>query len=141
MAEIRIDWSGFPVGKGRPRAFRTRSGGIRTYTPDKTVDFEERIRYAARAAMDRRGLMETPCRVEVEARFPLPKSARKVERLNVEAGRLVPHTVKPDADNVLKAILDALNGIVYADDRLAYDVRITKRYATEPGITVYVSEI
>jgi hypothetical protein len=32
--------------------------------------------------------------------------------------------MRPDVDNILKPILDALNGIVYADDRQVRSVRV-----------------
>ncbi len=139
-ANFTMVWEGIPVGKGRPRAFATKRG-IRTYTPDKTVDFEERLKYHARAEMGGDAPFMRPCRVEVEARFPLPKSASTAARRIIDADMALPHTVKPDADNVLKAVLDAMNGIVFEDDKLACDVRITKRYSRTPGLTVYVTEI
>ena len=48
--------------------------------------------------------------------------------------------VKPDLDNVVKAVLDALNGVVYRDDAQVVNLVATKRYATEPRVEVYVFE-
>jgi Holliday junction resolvase RusA-like endonuclease len=139
-ANFTMVWEGVPIGKGRPRAFATKKG-IRTYTPDKTVEFEETLRYHMRREMGVDELFQLPCRVEIEARFPIPKSYSKASREIIDRGGSLPHTVKPDADNVLKAVMDAMNGIVFEDDKLACDVRITKRYSRKPGLTVYVSEI
>lgn len=138
-ANFTMVWEGIPIGKGRPRAFATKRG-IRTYTPDKTVDFEERLKYHARQIMGQDPPIQGPCRVEVEAFFPIPKSFSKAARFLISCGA-DSHTNKPDADNVLKAVLDALNGIVFEDDKLACDVRIRKRYGDAPGIRVYVIEI
>jgi Holliday junction resolvase RusA-like endonuclease len=48
--------------------------------------------------------------------------------------------VKPDLDNVVKAVLDALNGVVYLDDAQVVNLVATKRYATEPRVEVYIFE-
>ena len=49
----------------------------------------------------------------------LPKATKKaVERL--------PFTQKPDVDNVLKAVLDALNGVAYEDDRQVIAAHVIK---------------
>jgi len=39
---------------------------------------------------------------------------------------------------VLKAIEDAMNGVVWVDDKQAADVRVTKRYAQWPQAVVRV---
>lgn len=43
-----------------------------------------------------------------------------------------PHQVKPDADNYLKALMDAL----CEDDSYIYDVRVQKYWAYEGSITI-----
>lgn len=39
-------------------------------------------------------------------------------------------TTKPDIDNVLKAVLDALNGVAYKDDSQVVEVRVVKHDRT-----------
>lgn len=41
------------------------------------------------------------------------------------------HTVTPDADNLLKLHLDAMQGIVFVDDRQVYDTRAVKRWVSD----------
>ena len=48
-------------------------------------------------------------------------------------GDILP-TKKPDADNILKIIADALNGIAYADDKQVVTAEVQKLYA-ENGYT------
>lgn len=48
---------------------------------------------------------------------------------------------KPDADNVAKIILDALNGIAYLDDKQVVDLGVHKSYNATPGVLVFVYEI
>lgn len=97
-----------PAPKGRPRvspAEYTVLGGqrVRTkkahgYTPERTRDFEDRVGWALRRAKVRRN---------------------DTDLLGVRA---VFHAggnwdTRPDLDNCLKALLDACNVIVYADDQ------------------------
>lgn len=94
-------------GKGRVRFVRQTG---RTYTPDATAEAMERIRMAyaerARGAMAPKGV---PVMVEIDTWRPLPKSRPK--RVTHE------HDVfKPDADNIAKLVLDALNGVAWHDD-------------------------
>lgn len=96
----------FVRGKGRPRFVRAKG---RAYTPDKTAEAMAAIRAAWTDATDERALRGTPVSVTIMTTRPLPKSRpKKVKR---EAD-----TVKPDADNIAKCVLDALNGVAWDDD-------------------------
>ena len=48
-----------PVGKQRPK-FRKIGNFVQTYTPKKTVDFEQQVRKAAEKAMGGMEPLETP---------------------------------------------------------------------------------
>lgn len=97
------------VGKQRPRT-AVRGGHARIYTPRKTRMFEECIRKAWREQVGERwARFDGPVTVTVEVARELAKSNPKFW-----AGRQ--DLQKPDADNVLKAVLDALNGLAYSDD-------------------------
>ena len=119
--------SGQPTGKGRPRF--TKSG--HTYTPTKTKEYEQRIKRAAWAEMQRQGLNPTGRRVNVivGCYFEIPKSYSKMKRLECQSGILIPK--KPDVDNVIKAVLDACNEIVYDDDAQVWYLAGFKRYCDE----------
>ena len=97
------------VGKQRPRT-TMRGGHARIYTPRKTRVFEECMRRAWREQVGERWAAFTgPVEVMVLVARELAKSNPKKW-----AGRA--DLQKPDLDNVLKAVLDALNGLAYADD-------------------------
>ena len=117
-----------PYGKGRPR-FSMGSGFPRAYTPEKTRHFEMRFSDCAHGAMMRAGLIPTydAIRLRLIAYFPVPNSYSKKKRGECIAGLIKP-TVKPDIDNVIKAALDAMNGVVYADDKQVFEVIVSKRY-------------
>lgn len=129
---VTVHLSETPQGKGRPR--HTKGGG--TYTPPETRAYEERLAWAARAAMRGAEPLEGPLVVAVLARFAPPESWSGAKKSRALRG-LVRPTGKPDADNVLKA-LDALNKIVWADDAQIVEATVKKIYAAAPGLLVRV---
>jgi Holliday junction resolvase RusA-like endonuclease len=53
------------------------------------------------------------------------------EQKNIDAD-YIPHTVKPDTDNLLKAVMDAMTEAgVWTDDALVYSTKSEKWYASE----------
>ena len=123
---------GDPQGKARPR-FSQKSGTA--YTPKKTREYEKKIR---KAFLDVGGEpLPADCAVAVfvEAYFSIPKSYPKAKREACRANIRRPMK-KPDGDNILKAVLDALNGAAYEDDRQVVDEAIHKYYTTGEGFLV-----
>lgn len=136
---ITFSVPGQPVGKGRPRVGRA-GPHARLFTPEKTVAYEALIVAAADDAMAGRQLLAGACAVQASIGVAVPASWSKRKRADALAGRIYPGT-KPDADNVLKSILDAMNGVVYVDDCLAVDLAARKRYAEAPGVFVRVTPL
>ena len=80
-----------------------------------------------------------PVEVFVEARCDVPLSWPKRKRQAALAG-LVRPTGRPDADNIAKLILDALNrsGRYWRDDAQVVELRARKVYAAVPETVVVV---
>lgn len=129
---------GDPVGKGRPRV-STIGGNPRLYTPAKTAAWERQIAAACQAAMGSSEPSQALWKLTIDVRHRIPASWTKARKALAREGKIAPG--KPDVDNVLKAILDACNGVLYVDDRQVTKVRIGKRYGEEPGIEVYAMEL
>lgn len=130
---------GQPQGKARPR-FSRRSRSV--YTPRKTVAYEDLV---AKCYHDAGGkLYPDDCyiRISVNAFFGIPKSYSKKKRMQCINDEIRP-TKKPDIDNILKVILDALNGVAYEDDRQVVYVRCHKYYAdSEMGhVDIEIAEV
>lgn len=130
---------GTPQGKARPRF--TKDGHV--YTPKKTVEYQGLIaaRYWKALAESGDRLTEeaktADIRIIIEAVFAVPKSDSRQTRADKLAGKVKPR-VKPDADNIAKAVLDALNGFAYYDDAQVTRLEVNKVYGETPGIICHI---
>lgn len=128
---------GDPVGKGRPRA-TTIGGHARMYTPAKTAAYEELVAVYASAAMKKAPLLEHPVRLHLGIYCKVPGTWSKKRRADALAGIERP-AKKPDIDNIVKALADGMNGIVYVDDSQIVELACSKWYALEPYVSVSVT--
>ena len=80
-------------------------------------------------------IMEGEVCADITAYYSIPRSATKKRRALMEANEVRP-TKKPDADNVSKIILDALNGLAYHDDSQVVELTVKKKFALYPRVDV-----
>lgn len=123
---------GEPRGKGRPRF--TRDG--HAYTDEETRSYEKKIIAYYRQYL--RGFQwgdNAMVSVDVLAVYPIPKRATKASLAAIQAGKILPKK-KPDIDNVIKVVLDSLNGIAYKDDSQVVMVSGRKIYGHEPKLII-----
>jgi Holliday junction resolvase RusA-like endonuclease len=73
--------------------------------------------------------------------LPIPASWSKRKAADAITGHIRP-TSRPDVDNYLKAILDAINSIVIADDAQVVEVFAKKKFGIAPKMlaTIYPLE-
>lgn len=127
---------GRPVPKGRPRVYNRHA-----VTPRKTLDAEHRFRDQY--------IMQNPHskpfsgQICVDCVFfaPIPKSWSKGKRQLAMEGKL-PFMSRPDLDNLVKLVLDALNGVAYLDDSQITGLSSQKIYSGEyeDGATIVTIE-
>ena len=117
----RFTVPGQPIAKGRPRMAK-RGRFVKVYTPKKTLLYERSVGMMAPGPMLAAGVP-----ILVEARMIFSRPQRLMRRKDPDG--LIPHTVKPDGDNVMKTILDGLNGVAFADDAQAFGGSWRKYYA------------
>ena len=117
VIEFTVDHE--PVGQPRHRV-GTIGGRSRLYLPSKhpVHGFKKAIRLACGKRVKVAGAIE----VVVNAWFSRPKS----KTWKTKPMPWYRHTSKPDADNVLKAVLDALNGLAWVDDAQISSATIRK---------------
>ena len=104
------------------------------YTPTKTREWEHLIKLVAQGKV--KTLMTGPLEIDVSFFLPRPKSLPK---------KIAYHTKRPDLDNLLKSVLDALNGVVFKDDSQVVAIQAYKYYVLPhlavPHITIIASEL
>ncbi len=113
-----------PTGKARPRM--TRGGHV--YTPKATTDAEAAIRAIFCDLGGETIPKDVPVSLEVVAYFPIPKSWSDERKWAASRGDIYP-TKKPDADNILKLVADALNGSAYEDDAQVIKMTAWKQFS------------
>lgn len=110
-----------PRAKGRPRS--TRGGGV--YTPERTRAAEREVRFEAVQAMRSQRLTVVP-----------------VAALHVDLAYYAKTARRVDLDNLVKLTLDALNGVVWADDAQIVGLSASKRLdRVRPRTEVRVSVV
>ena len=127
-----------PKGKGRPR-FSRHGKFTKVYTDQATLDYETAIQLYASKAMGASKPLETHVSVYLYIRTPIPQSYSKKRTEACLSGSERP-AKKPDIDNVAKAFLDAMNGIVYLDDTQVVELNIKKVYSAVAGVDVRIME-
>ena len=125
---------GAPRGKQRPKV--TRNGA---YTPEETKRYEQKVLACFLNEYPRMKPIRNGVNVHITAFFEIPKSYGKARRERILNGLERP-TKKPDADNIAKIILDALNGKVILDDKQVVVLTVKKHYSTIPRVEVLIEE-
>lgn len=135
---IIITIPGKPMGKQRPRVTKA---GI-TYTPKETVSYENLIKYCYMQSYGDTTYVtpsNRPIKMRINAYFEIPKSTskKKAELMRAEIER---PTKKPDVDNIVKIICDALNKLAYRDDSQIISCEVNKYYSDNPRVEVEIWE-
>jgi Holliday junction resolvase RusA-like endonuclease len=110
------------------------------FTPEKTVNFESFVAFNAHNAMlEARNstigvnLFYEAVQVNLLIGVQIPASWSKKKQAQALAGTIYP-TTKPDLDNCIKSVFDAMNGVVYKDDSQVVTSVVKKRYREAPGL-------
>lgn len=130
---------GQPQGKGRPRIGKI-GAHARMFTPAKTVAYEGLIAHAAQLAMAGRPMLDGPVEVSLAIECQVPASWSQKKQRQALAGEVMP-TTKPDVDNVVKAVFDGLNGVLWRDDVQVVSLRLRKRYSGTPCVRVVAQAV
>jgi Holliday junction resolvase RusA-like endonuclease len=136
MRTLKFIIPGEPKGKGRPRFIKTTGG---TYTPKDTASYENLVKVCFMEAKPKDWVVnDQMCSMCIRVYFGIPKSTSKKKRKDMMVHEIRP-TKKPDLDNIIKIISDALNGIAYKDDSQIVGCYISKWYSNEPRVEVEIA--
>jgi crossover junction endodeoxyribonuclease RusA len=131
---ISFTVSGHAKPKGSMRAFVPKGWKrpILTNASLATKTWEQSVRLASQEFANT--YTTDPVRVRLRFSLPRPKS------LSSRASRA--HVKRPDLDKLIRACLDAMTGVLWADDSQVYSLSATKCYALAdkaPHVTITVS--
>lgn len=84
--------------------------------------------------------LEGALMLELNLYFSIPKSTRKKDLPAMRTGGIRP-VKRPDLDNCLKAVCDALNGIAYKDDSQIVGAVVQKFYSDEPRAEIEIKKL
>lgn len=105
---------------------KKRAGIITTYTPGRTDEYEKLLKAEGGVAMMRRQILDVPLEADI------------VLTLTGDPETWPTSALDGDGDNLQKAVLDALNGVVFTDDRLIVRKSVEKRCGDAPALTIVV---
>ncbi|MFA4834930.1 MAG: RusA family crossover junction endodeoxyribonuclease [Dehalococcoidia bacterium] len=129
-AAVNFTVFGNPIPKARARTVRTKNGRTVSFTPAETEMWENTI-YTSALPHRPAKLLEGALILEATFYFCPPKNRPK--------NRVHP-SVRPDLDNLTKAVCDALHGVIYANDSQIVEEHTKKRYDTTPRIEIVIRE-
>lgn len=131
---MTIEINEVPIPASRPRVSRFRTFYSEPYNSYKTLLKQKIIE-----CMPKRSFpvyeQYKPLKLHIVFYMPIPKSISK-KKAKTMVGK--PHTKKPDNDNLLKSVLDAMNNIVYHDDGQVSCINVYKVYSDEPKTVIQV---
>ena len=127
---------GQPVGKARARTV-VQGGKTHSFTPAKTARYEAFVAGVYKSLYPGAKPATGAVQVAIRAIYGVPKSW-PAEKKRLALAELIPVQVKPDLDNVVKCICDALNGIAWEDDKQITWLQARKSYGAEPRVEVEI---
>ena len=130
---ISFTIEGEPTGKGRPRY-----GKYKTYTPAKTKAVENNIAYFYKVNIGH--YFEGYVKLKLDLYYSIAKSDSKKKKLMKLNNELRPNK-KPDIDNVVKLVADALNEVAYKDDTQIIELECRKFYSDIPRIEITIEDL
>lgn len=124
------------VPKGRPRF--TRSG--HAFTPKRTTDYETKVKaYYLTEYPYGKAFESEPLEIILNVYMALPKSFSKKKKDHMLCYEFP--TKRPDSDNLLKSICDALNGVAYTDDSQIVSATVNKLWSEEAKAEITIRRV
>lgn len=134
--QIELIVYGNPVAQGRPR-FSRQGGFVKAYDPIQSKSYKQLIRLELQPLLSNPDFkpIDQACCLNLKVFRAIPKSFSQKKREEALL-RYIRPTTKPDIDNYVKGVLDALNGTVLKDDSVVCEIFARKFYSERPRIEV-----
>jgi len=117
--------------KAAPRPRVTKFG---TYNDKDYTDWKKGLNLLARTQIKKP--LEGAVFVKMEFFYEIPKSWSKKKKESAKW-----HKSKPDIDNLIKSVLDGLNGVAFIDDAQVACIQAIKQYASFTGVKIEIEEL
>ena len=87
--------------------------------------------------------LDCPLKVVIQFFFPYRKGDFGTGRNEGVLKESAPawHTTRPDCDNCIKMVLDALNGVFWRDDTVICKLETEKKYSLNPRTEIFITKI
>jgi Holliday junction resolvase RusA-like endonuclease len=137
---------GIPKPKQSARFFAKRSGDktfIKSYQKKEVVDNERNIAWDVKSQLPK-GFVPFDCPIGIKVLFVFPplKSFKKATIEAMEYGEEIWKDTRPDlTDNLMKGVVDAMNGVVYIDDARICKVESMKVFGHVPKIEIEIEKL
>ena len=119
-----------PKPAPRPRFSKTGTYNTKEYTSyKKAIAHIAKTKYKLQPS-------DKAISLKIEFLYIKPKSWSKKKKETTQY-----HIVKPDVDNLVKAVKDALNGIAYKDDAQVVKIEAQKRYSDAEAVLVEIEDM
>ena len=133
---------GEPIPQGRPRFTKTGH----TYDPQRSRNYKQLVRFWVTQHLkkiDDWKPFENALCVDLTFYMGIPSSWSKKKRIQAIQGQIRPTSKRlGDLDNIVKAILDANNGLLWVDDCIITDLSARKRYTGELArVVIKITEV
>ena len=125
--QVKFNVFGKPRGKQRPRLCSVGGRNI-VYTPKQTIEYEKLIKASYIASSKVFFERNIPIEINILAYF--------FHKSSIEFA-----TKKPDADNIMKIVLDALNKVAFYDDAQVSKICFEKRYSKMPRLEITIQNL
>lgn len=125
--QVKFNVFGKPRGKQRPRLCSVGGRNI-VYTPKQTIEYEKLIKASYIASSKVFFERNIPIEINILAYF--------FHKSSIEFA-----TKKPDADNIIKIVLDALNKVAFYDDAQVSKICFEKRYSKMPRLEITIQNL
>lgn len=138
-SHIKLIINKTPQPQSRPR-FTARGRYVHAYENKKITMYKHMVAATYQSYFGSVKPTEKAIAVDVVFYRPVQKSISKIERQRRLTGKSLP-AIKPDIDNYVKAILDALNGVAFRDDKQIISLNAKKLYSDKPRTEIEIKEI
>lgn len=133
MTVVEFFAPGIPKPQGSKRAFVVKGRPVLTESAGEPLkDWRTSVAYAASTAMAGANLIQTPVHVTLTFTLVKPRSRSKHRPLPDSA---------PDLSKLVRAVEDAMTGIVWRDDAQVVGIQAAKVYGEQPGLHATITAI